>query len=73
MTNEQAQLVASELREMGFSAAIKIEDAYNDRFSVIVALRRWLNISEVEMALEQVFDEIEFKLSRIDSQKVRVD
>lgn len=60
-------LIAHELKQMGFSTHIK------NGGGVIVGLKsRFLWIGEVEMALDQVFESISFKLSRIDSQKVMV-
>ncbi len=72
MTFEQAQQVAEKMDEMGFSIYVPVhENPFQDNV-VIVALRRWLSLNEVETALEQAFGEIEFNLKRIDSQKVRV-
>ena len=60
------QLIASTLKQMGFSIAIR-----ND--NVIVGLKtRWLSMMEVETALEQAFGDKEFKLRRIDCQKIRI-
>jgi hypothetical protein len=60
------QLIASELKQMGFSTTVK-----NGR--AIVGLKsRYLSTMEVKTALEQAFGEIEFSLKRIDCQKIEI-
>jgi hypothetical protein len=65
MNKEQAELVASEMKQAGFSTFVRGN-------AVIVGLKRFVWVQEVETALGQVFSGIEFNLSRIDSEKVRV-
>ena len=64
------QLIASVLKQMGFSATIR-------NGSVIVGLKsRWLSVMEVEAALEQAFTLEkqfgQFNLQRVDCQKIRI-
>lgn len=65
MTQEQLQFIAGELKEVGFSTAVRDN-------SVIVGLKRFVHTNEVREELRQLFGEIEFFINRIDSEKVKV-
>lgn len=61
-----ANLVAHELKQAGFDASVK-------NSTVIVALKaRAIYQDEIEFELDKRFEGIEFKLSRIDSNKIQV-
>jgi len=61
MDRENAELVASELRQAGFEVKV-----FNDFNIIKVRLKnRKVNIMEVEQILTQVFDGIKFELHSI--------
>jgi hypothetical protein len=65
MNKEQAQLVAQEMKQVGFSTFVK-------GTTVIIGLKRFVSVSEVRSELDRLFEGIEFGLSRVDGEKVRV-
>lgn len=60
-----ARVVARELRQSGFHTELCSQ-------GVIVSLNRNLSTSEVELALQNIFDEIAFKVSKINANEVLV-